>query len=325
MIQGLATDYALIAQYCYNKRLLLPRWLAWGEYRADKSLLKVFSELGCLNRIARTGVWIQMSKNCKLDTVIRFNPFVNGVFCGVLLLLSSLAVQAQDGKVELTEAQRLARLERLLSSDNLRQQTQTIKALKEEISSLREQVEQQSNELNSLRQRQRSLYQDMDRRINNMEMRGGSSTIAAPVPPPTSSSASSVNSRQDGDGKEAYAVAFGLLKEGKYAQSITEFETFIKTYPDSKYADNAQYWLGEANYVSREYKKALSDFERLIAQFPDSTKIPGARLKIGYVYFELKNWSAAKDALQAVVKLYPDTTVAKKAKERLGRIKREGH
>jgi tol-pal system protein YbgF len=129
----------------------------------------------------------------------------------------------------------------------------------------------------------------------------------------------------DSDGQNSYSKAFALLKEGQYEQSIKAFEKFKANYPNSKYADNAQYWLGEANYVSRDYKKALSEFQQLIAQFPQSTKNPGARLKMGYVYFELKNWSAASDALQQVITLYPDTTVAKKANERLQRMKREGH
>ena len=129
----------------------------------------------------------------------------------------------------------------------------------------------------------------------------------------------------DADGQEAYSKAFALLKEGQYEQSIKSFEAFKTNYPNSKYADNAQYWLGEANYVSRDYKKALTEFQQLIAQYPDSSKNAGARLKIGYVYFELKNWSAASEALQQVISLYPDSTVAKKANERLQRMKREGH
>ena len=116
-----------------------------------------------------------------------------------------------------------------------------------------------------------------------------------------------------------------MLKDGKYEQSITAFEDFLKSYPDSKYADNAQYWLGEANYAFRQYKQALSEFQRLIAKYPDSLKIAGARLKIGYIYYELKNWSAAQESLQQVIKLYPDANVAKKASERLERMKREGH
>jgi len=260
------------------------------------------------------------------------NKQIMPVFLVVMaLLLNALPVHAQKTEIVLTQDQRLARLERLLSADNLRQQAQTVDTLRDEIAALREQIEQQVNELNSLKQRQRSLYKDMDRRINSMEMRGGASaSSSAPVPPPNTVAGATIAGKSnivtgDTEGKDAYSLAFGLLKEGKYQQSIKKFESFIQAYPKSQYADNAQYWLGEANYVSREYKKALTNFERLIAQFPDSTKIPGAKLKVGYVYFELKNWSAANEALQKVVKLYPGTTVAKKAKERLERIKREGH
>lgn len=244
-------------------------------------------------------------------------------------LLFTANVMAADSSLEdLNYKQRIQRLERMLDSDVLRQQTETMHSLREEISMLREQLEQQGYELENLKQRQRSLYMDMDRRINNMEA-GASSNggYAAPVPPPNSAATggSAATAGGDVDGQEAYSKAFGLLKEGQYKQSIAAFEAFKTKYPESKYADNAQYWLGEASYVSRDYKKALTEFQQLIAQYPESSKNSGARLKIGYVYFELKNWSAAREALQEVIKLYPGTTVAKKADERLQRMKREGH
>lgn len=251
--------------------------------------------------------------------------------CGILLTSNVWA--AQNSLADLSEKQRLERLERLISSDVLRQQTQTMESLRVEISSLREQVEQQEYELQGMKQRQRNLYLDMDRRINNAEA-GGRNTAAltVPVPPPNTTA---VNTRAadgavpvvigDADGDEAYSTAFALLKEGQYKQSIQAFEKFKTSYPNSKYADNAQYWLGEASYVSRDYKKALTEFQQLISQYPASTKISGAHLKVGYVYFELKNWSAARDALQQVVNLYPGTSEAKKANERLQRMKREGH
>ncbi len=249
------------------------------------------------------------------------------LFCG---LMATGTVLAEDGTLAgLSEKQRIQRLERMMDSDVLREQMRTMQSLREEISSLRELVEQQDYELESMKQRQRNLYLDMDRRINNVEAGGRNGTrAAAPVPPPNSTSAKvaiPVVVAGDSDGQAAYSAAFALLKEGQYAQSIKSFEVFKSNYPNSKYADNAQYWLGEANYVSRDYKKALSAFQRLIAQYPESSKISGARLKIGYVYFELKNWSAAREALQQVISLYPDTTVAKKANERLQRMKREGH
>lgn len=250
------------------------------------------------------------------------------VACG--LLVAGNVVAADNSLANLSEQQRIQRLERMLSSDVFREQTQNMQSLREEISALREQVEQQEYELESMKQRQRNLYLDMDRRINNVEAGGRNSVkFAAPVPPPSASAPKTatvpVVVAGDSDGQEAYSKAFALLKEGQYKQSISAFERFKANYPNSKYADNAQYWLGEANYVSRDYKKALTAFQQLVAQYPDSSKNSGARLKIGYVYFELKNWSAARDALQQVITLYPDSTVAKKANERLQRMKREGH
>ena len=247
-------------------------------------------------------------------------------FCGIIIAGNVWA--ANTDLSGLSVKQRLERLERLVSSDVLLKQTQTVQTLRAEISSLRELVEQQDYQIESMKQRQRNLYLDMDRRINNAEAGGRNAKIVAPVPPPGTSVSSSTTSGGDSDdidGQASYAKAFTLLKEGQYGQSILAFEKFKTNYPNSKYADNAQYWLGEANYVSRDYKKALTEFQQLIAQYPESSKNSGARLKIGYVYFELKNWPAARDALQQVITLYPDVTVAKKANERLQRMKREGH
>jgi len=252
------------------------------------------------------------------------NKFIKAGFvvCGLFIAGNVIAADtsvAKPGVVKVSDQQRIMRLERLLDSDILREQTQTIQSLREEISALREQIEQQEYELEGMKQRQRNLYLDMDRRINNVEAGERNNVrVAAPVPPPgaaTPDTTIPIVTAVDKDGQQAYSKAFALLKEGRYQQSIV----------DSKYADNAQYWLAEANYVSRDYKKALEAFQQLIAQYPESSKNSGARLKIGYVYYELKNWTAARDALQQVITLYPDTTVAKKANERMQRIKREGH
>lgn len=259
--------------------------------------------------------------------------FVSCIVAGFFINTSTFAKEV-DVVSMMSVKQRLERMERLVSSDMLMEQAQQMEILREEITSLREQIDQQSYELDTIKQRQRSLYLDMDRRLQGVEKGGSVSRSTSPVPPPVaggnvtsgSGKTAAVAASPGGDknGKSSYDKAFGLLKEGRYKQSIEVFEDFLKKHPQSKYADNAQYWLGEANYAYRQYKQSLSEFQRLIARYPDSLKIPGARLKIGYVYYELKNWSAARDSLQQVINLYPDANVAKKASERLERMKREG-
>ncbi|MGB5276544.1 MAG: tol-pal system protein YbgF [Gammaproteobacteria bacterium] len=256
----------------------------------------------------------------------------HGLSLLVIVSLVSGSVVAADDELlsRMSVKQRLERLERIISSDVLIEQSQQLDALRQEVSMLREMLEEKDYQLDLVTQRQRSLYADMDRRLNSLEGGASSSVVAAPVPPPGAASGSSAypgaaTAGGDKDGAQEYSAAFDLLKQGQYRESITAFESFLKSYPESKYADNAQYWLGEANYVSRQYKTALDAFQTLIAKYPESKKLSGAKLKIGYTYYELKNWSASKDALMQVIKQYPDTTVASKANDRLERIKREGH
>ena len=57
--------------------------------------------------------------------------------------------------------------------------------------------------------------------------------------------------------KAAYDQAFQALKELRYADAAEDFQSFLDQYPNSEYADNAQYWLGESYYVTRNYDIAL--------------------------------------------------------------------
>ena len=64
--------------------------------------------------------------------------------------------------------------------------------------------------------------------------------------------------------KAAYDQAFQALKELRYADAAEEFQSFLDRFPNSEYSDNAQYWLGESYYVTRNYDIALSAFEELL-------------------------------------------------------------
>ncbi len=125
--------------------------------------------------------------------------------------------------------------------------------------------------------------------------------------------------------KEAYDQAFESLKNLRYADSAEQFQSFLTQYPDSDYADNAQYWLGESYYVTRNYDIALEAFQGLIRKYPNSPKIADGLLKIGYTHYELKQWDQARAALVQVQEQYPDTTLARLAGSRLRSMKLEGH
>jgi len=121
-----------------------------------------------------------------------------------------------------------------------------------------------------------------------------------------------------------YQQAFDVLKEARYEDSIAAFKNFLGRYPQGLYSGNAQYWIGEANYVMRRFDVAIKEFNAVLSLFPDSAKIPDAMLKIGYSYYEMQNWPSSRSALELLVQRYPATTAAQLAKNRLHRMKVEG-
>jgi tol-pal system protein YbgF len=128
-----------------------------------------------------------------------------------------------------------------------------------------------------------------------------------------------------GDEQTAYARAFDMLKGGDYAQAQAAFRDFLRDHPDGSLADNAQYWIGEAYYVTRDYDHASEAFERVGEHWPDSRKAPDALLKLGYTQFEQKRYAAARGTLQRVVDRYAGTEAARLAAERLAKFPAEAH
>jgi tol-pal system protein YbgF len=214
---------------------------------------------------------------------------------------------------------RLLRIERVLANQSLLDLSQRIEASQNEVRMLRGQLEEMQHNATKSQDQQREMYGDLDRRLASLEGGGASAANAA-----SAASNTSGLPVPQGDDRANYQAAFDLLKDGKYPEAASAFKQFLTTFPTSQLADNAQYWLGEAHYVSKLYPDALRDFRTVLEKYPDSRKIPDALLKIGYCNYELKNYPEARTALDQVVKQYADTTAARLASQRLAKMDSEG-
>ncbi len=125
------------------------------------------------------------------------------------------------------------------------------------------------------------------------------------------------------ESEAAYRDAFGMLKAGQYEDSIAAFNSFMQLYPGSQYADNAQYWLGEAYYVMRQFEPAIEQYQQLVRNYPDSKKQSHAMLKIAYSYYELGLTDQAMSVLGELKTRFPGSAAARLADERIQRIRAE--
>lgn len=123
------------------------------------------------------------------------------------------------------------------------------------------------------------------------------------------------------ESEAAYREAFGLLKAGQYEQSIKGFSRYLQQYPNGQYADNAQFWVGEAYYVMRKFEPAITQYQKLISNYPDSQKQAHALLKIAYSFDELGRSDQAVKLLTQLKQKYPESSAARLADERLQRIR----
>ena len=243
----------------------------------------------------------------------------------IVLLSSTLIIdkaQTQAPVVRSSSAsalveERLARIERVVGSKALVELVEQIDLLRTEVSTLKGQLEEQSHHINRLKEQQKKLYKDLHRRIKTLESPAELTD--------SNTSSGNENSTLSSDDRvfveqRAYQVGLDQLKAGSYKQAIVGFTDFLKNYPNGRYADNAQYWLAETYYVSREFAESLEAFRTVIERYPDSSKVPGARLKIGFIHHELDNLSEAREILSTLIKEYPNTSIGELARERLKQI-----
>jgi tol-pal system protein YbgF len=114
-----------------------------------------------------------------------------------------------------------------------------------------------------------------------------------------------------------YRAAVELVKSGDHATAVASLRAFLQKFPRHDYADNAQYWLGEAFYAQKEYPRALGEFRNVIETYPRGNKVPDALLKVGFCYQAMGQGEKARAVLEQVVNLYPKTEPAALASKRL--------
>src|ERR1039458_7467579 len=196
---------------------------------------------------------------------------------GALLLAGCESTPAQPDPtaIKLNDVdERLGRVEHV--NQGLVQLSQRLDAIEAQMRELRGELEELQNGNDMLRKQQRDLYADLDRRLTALQSAskpGGASADTAGSGAGSTGAGGAAVDGGDGD-QAAYKSAFDALKSTDYAGAIARFRDMMRAYPQSALAGNAQYWLGEAYYVTHDYDDAAAAFRAVGEQYPQSPKVP---------------------------------------------------
>ncbi len=183
-----------------------------------------------------------------------------------------------------------------------------IEAMRGELARMRGQLEVVQNQLDNADRRQKDLYVDIDARLRKLEQAREQS--AANDKPPADAAAQAAETR-------AYEAALNQFKLGNYALAISAFQGFLVTYPQSKLAPNAQYWIGNAHSAQGQHKQAIAMQQKLLGTWPDDAKAPDAMLSIATSQEALGDRRGAQKTLETLLATYPASPAASSAKQRL--------
>ena len=114
-----------------------------------------------------------------------------------------------------------------------------------------------------------------------------------------------------------YHSAKQAFDQGDYEAAREKFQKLIKKYPQSKNADNAQFWIGEIYYHEKWYEKAILEYQKVIEKYPEGNKVQASLLKQGFSFFNLGDKANARLIFTELIKKYPKSNEAQIAKKKL--------
>jgi tol-pal system protein YbgF len=129
--------------------------------------------------------------------------------------------------------------------------------------------------------------------------------------------ATATTTASTGDPATEYRAAAELVRGGQYDAGVVALRTFLTHYPRHEYANNAQYWIGEAFYAQKNFTQALTAFRATIESYPHGNKAPDAMLKLGYCYLAMGEGDKGRAELEQLLATYPKSEPAALAAKRL--------
>lgn len=189
--------------------------------------------------------------------------------------------------------------------------------LERQVQELRGALEEQQNQLQQLQQENRARYQESGNEASagvseQSAVQAGLNAAQQPVQP-----AAQVEPSDPAKEKLSYDAAFGQIQQRDFAKASQAFNGFLRKYPNSSYAGNAQYWLGEINLAQGDLAAAQQAFAVVPKLYPNHSKVPDALYKLADIDIRQGQTAEAKSFLQQLITQFPQSSAAQLAQRDL--------
>lgn len=114
-----------------------------------------------------------------------------------------------------------------------------------------------------------------------------------------------------------YQNALRDLQGGNLDIAMSGFQDYIKYYPETDLAANAQFYIGEILYRKGNAREAIGAYDAVLERYPNGNKTPAAHLKKAMALLQLKDRPAAEREFRELIRRFPTSDEAKIAQEQM--------
>ena len=219
------------------------------------------------------------------------------------------------------ESLRQAQGELLLQIGQLRQETQALRGLMEEL----------SYQLGQMSSDQKTRYLDLDQRLGELVRIQKEGVAAVPAqgsmtasdPPQGATAGNAVASppvTPEVSDQDAYNAAFQLIRERQFEEALAAMESFIEAYPNSDLVLDARFWRGQVFDVLGRDEEAIEAFKLITLAAPEYRRILQVKVKLGKLLLKNQDVMNGRKILQEVITQAPESVEAGLASRELGKI-----
>jgi TolA-binding protein len=210
---------------------------------------------------------------------------------------------------EQTEANRKAFADQKLVVDNL---SNDLRVVREKVDDSNVRIGSLSQEVEALRQGVQDLNSSRPPAFDPLA--GGAADGSSGSVPAAGGGAVGVSPQRLWD------EAMALYTAGQYDLAAVGFESYIKTFPKSDKADDAQVYVANSYLQDGKNDKAVEASDQAIRMYPTGDAIPEAYYRKGLALKNLRQIDRARQAFELLIKNYPTSYAATLAMQQVQQL-----
>jgi tol-pal system protein YbgF len=184
------------------------------------------------------------------------------------------------------------------------------------IAGLGAKVDQMSTSFQALQESVTDISQRLSKlQAQMVDVQNAVRTINAPPPPPPGGQGvpSTTGAAAAPPAEVLYANALRDQQGGKVDLALSEFSDYLKFYPNTDLAPNAQFYIANIHFNQGDYESAAAEFDLVLEKYPENTKTADALYMKGQSLVKLDRKTQGSQEFRELIKRFPNTELANKA------------